>query len=66
MDESHSTYRSFLIRFHRSAGEPHWRVTLQDVQSRSTVRFATEHELIEYLLNCLRLGDHSQDSDGLR
>lgn len=47
-DETH--YRAYLIRFQRGEKQTHWRVTLQDAHQGTIHRFATENDLIRYLL----------------
>lgn len=46
-------YQSYLIRFHQRAGEAHWRATLEDAASGETLRFATELDLLRYVLRQL-------------
>lgn len=52
---SKTHYQSYLIRFQRGSGQEHWRVTLQEVRSAKTIYFATEQELIHYLLEVLHV-----------
>lgn len=49
MAQNENSYRSYLIRFLRGAGEMHWRVVLQDVQTAQTIRFSSEQELFSFL-----------------
>jgi hypothetical protein len=54
-------YRSFLLRLQRSQPHEHWRATLQNAQSGETLRFATEREMLAYLLQLLT--PRSTDAD---
>lgn len=69
IDDKH--YQAYLIRFQRSEGQPHWRVTLQNAQTNKVVNFATERQLITFLLDTLRctpvdLNNHGGDSANVR
>lgn len=46
-------YQSYLICFHQRAGEAHWRATLEDAASGEKLRFATELDLLRYVLRQL-------------
>lgn len=47
---SESQYLAFLVRFQRGQGQRHWRASLLDVRTQTTVHFATEIELIRHML----------------
>jgi hypothetical protein len=46
-------YQAYLIRFERRAAQSSWCATLEDVHTRETLSFATERELLVYLLESL-------------
>jgi hypothetical protein len=46
-------YHAYLIRFKRRETQPGWRATLENVHTRETRTFATERELLLYLLQIL-------------
>lgn len=46
-------YQAYLIRFQRSNGQTHWRVRLENVVSGEIRHFATERELLHYLMASL-------------
>ncbi len=48
-----SQYLAYLVRFQRGEGERHWRASLQDVRTQTTMQFATEIELIRHLLTVM-------------
>ena len=48
-----NTYHAYLIRFLRREGNPHWCATLENVHTREHLQFATERELLVYLLQTL-------------
>ena len=48
-----SRYLAFLVRFQRGEGERHWRASLQDVRTQTTMQFATEIELIRHMLTTM-------------
>ena len=54
-------YQSFLLRLQRSQPHEHWRATLQNAQTGETLRFATEREMLAYLLQ--RLTPRSTDAE---
>lgn len=51
-NENH--YRAYLIRLQRSDAQSHWRVTLQNAQTNEVIQFATEGQLISFLLDSLK------------
>ena len=48
-----NTYHAYLIRFLRRDGSPHWCCALENVHTRERLQFATERELLVYLLQTL-------------
>jgi hypothetical protein len=46
-------YHAYLIRFKRRETQSSWCATLEDVHTRETRTFATERELLVYLLQTL-------------
>ena len=49
-------YHAYLIRFKRRETQTGWRATLENVHTRETHTFATERELLVYLLQTLSEG----------
>ncbi len=47
-------YQAYLVRFQRGEKQPHWRATLQNAQTGEIIRFATESQLIHFLLDSLK------------
>jgi hypothetical protein len=59
-------YLAFLLRLQRGQGQPQWRATLQNAQTGETLRFATERELLRYLMQILMTappGLNSREAD---
>lgn len=58
-------YHAYLIRFKRREAQSSWRATLEDVHTRETHTFATERELLVYLLQVLseRPGSTDMNAD---
>ncbi len=46
-------YYAYLVRFKRREAQTSWCATLEDVHTRETRTFATERELLLYLLQIL-------------
>ena len=46
-------YLAFLLRLQRGQGQTQWRATMQNAQTGEILHFATERELLRYLLNIL-------------
>ena len=46
-------YQAFLLRLQRGQGQAQWRATLQNAQTGEILRFATERELLRYLMEIL-------------
>ena len=57
------TYQAYLVRFQRSPQAEAWRATLEDVHSQEIKRFATERELLLFLLRRLN-EENNQRSTG--
>ena len=47
-------YQAYLLRLERGKGQQGWRATLTNAHSGDVQRFATERDLICYLLQSLR------------
>jgi len=54
-------YKAYLVRFMRRNG--HWRATLQDVNNNEPVSFATEQELLHYIMKTLTTNDSFEQTD---
>jgi len=54
-------YQAYLIRFKRRETQSGWCATLEDVHTRETLSFATERELLVYMLHAL--SEHSNPTD---
>ena len=48
-----SQYQAYLLRLHRSQNQMHWRVTMENAHTSELLRFATERELLRYLMKLL-------------
>jgi len=48
-----NNYHAYLVRFRRREAQSSWCATLEDVHTRETRTFATERELLVYLLQSL-------------
>lgn len=46
-------YLAYMLRLKRSTGYPHWRATLENAHSGAVHHFATEEELLMYLMDIL-------------
>jgi hypothetical protein len=55
-------YHAYLIRFKRREAQSSWCATLEDVHTREIRTFATERELLVYLLQTLSERPASPDS----
>ena len=55
-------YHAYLIRFKRRETQTGWRATLENVHTREALSFATERELLVYLLQTLSDGPGSPDT----
>ena len=58
----HEDYQAYLIRFQRSEGQPHWRARLEDAVSGEVRHFATERELLLYLMQILAVVPNAPDT----
>jgi hypothetical protein len=54
-------YQAYLVRFKHREGQTGWRATLENVHTRETLTFATERELLVYLLRVLSESSESPD-----
>ena len=48
-------YQAYLIRFERSSAQANWHVHVENAQSGETLHFATEWELLRFLMQALSL-----------
>ena len=48
-----SQYQAYLLRLQRSQGQTHWRVTMENAHTGELLRFATEREMLHYLMKVL-------------
>ncbi|MCA9962605.1 MAG: hypothetical protein KC423_00120 [Anaerolineales bacterium] len=46
-------YRAYLLRLRRSESQRHWRATLEDAHTGEHLQFASQNELLRYLLHSL-------------
>jgi len=46
-------YLAFLLRLQRGQGQTQWRATMQNAQTGEILHFATERELLRYLMHVL-------------
>ena len=46
-------YQAYLLRFERNRRQVHWRVYVENAETGEVLRFATEWELIHFLLQRL-------------
>jgi hypothetical protein len=46
-------YLAFLLRLQRSQGQTEWRASMQNAKTGEILRFATERELLHYLIQIL-------------
>lgn len=46
-------YQAYLIRFQRGRNATHWRATLENVHEDEVMQFATERELLLFVLRRL-------------
>lgn len=58
-----SQYMAYLLQLQRAEGSTRWRATLEDVHTRETLTFATERELLAYLLRILSERPGSTDTN---
>ena len=56
-------YYAYLVRFKRREGQSHWCATLENVHTREILNFATERELLVYLLQTLNQDVSSSKGD---
>lgn len=52
-NETH--YQAYLLRLQRGHGQAHWRAMLRDAATGDERHFATERELVRFLLTTLQL-----------
>jgi hypothetical protein len=55
-------YLAFLLRLQRGQGQTEWRATMQNAQTGEILRFATERELLRYLMRVLTVASPELDS----
>lgn len=56
-----SQYQAYLLRLHRSQGQVHWRVTMENAHTGELHHFATEREMLRYLLQVLTIAPPDLD-----
>jgi hypothetical protein len=59
-------YLAFLLRLQRGQGQTQWRASLQNAQTGETLQFATERDLLRYLMKVLSIlppKPYSQEAD---
>jgi hypothetical protein len=57
-------YLAFLLRLQRGQGQTQWRATMQNAQTGEILRFATERELLRYLMQVLTIMPSNSDTQG--
>ena len=58
---NNTEYQAYLLRLRRGRDQTHWRAMLRDASSGETYHFATERELISYLVAALQTTIHPQE-----
>jgi len=56
-------YQAYLVRFKRREIQPGWCATLENVHTRETLSFATERELLVYMLHALSERPNTTDTE---
>ena len=54
-------YQAHLLRLQRGAGQPHWRITLQNAHTGELLKFTTEREFIQHMIHILDYEVNSKD-----
>ena len=54
-------YKAFLLRLQRSQGQTHWRATLENAHTGELLRFATEREMLRFLMQVLTIAPPGLD-----
>lgn len=57
-------YLAFLLRLQRGQGQTQWRASMQNAQTGEILRFATERELLRYLIQVLMVAPSEPDDQG--
>ena len=47
-------YQAYLVRFQRQQDGSHWRATLENAHTQEVIQFASERELLLFLLQRLQ------------
>lgn len=55
-------YLAFLLRLQRGQGQTQWRVTMQNAQTGEVIYFASERDLLRYLMQVLMVLPPELDS----
>jgi hypothetical protein len=55
-------YLAFLLRLQRGQGQTQWRATIQNAQTGEVIYFASERDLIRYLMRVLTITPIGTDS----
>ncbi len=63
-----SHYQAYLLRLQRGQDQLHWRATLQNAHTGEQLRFATEREMLIFLMHsltveCTDLDDFAAPND---
>lgn len=55
-------YLAFLLRLQRGQGQTQWRTSMQNAQTGEILHFATEREMLRYLMQVLMVTAPDLDS----
>lgn len=63
-----SHYQAYLLRLRRGQDQPHWRATLENAQTGALLQFATEREMLLFLMQSLtvelpNIDDQAESND---
>ena len=56
MTHKNENYQSYLLRLQRTSEHSPWRISIQDAHSGEEVRFRSEKELFQYLVEKIQPG----------
>ncbi|MCP5099528.1 MAG: hypothetical protein GY943_28565 [Chloroflexi bacterium] len=56
-------YQAYLLRFQRGEGQAHWRVYMENAVSGENRHFATEQELLRFLMHALAIMPDQANTD---
>lgn len=62
MNEAPRTYRSYLLRLRwvDNAGQPAWRISLQETGNEGEIQFVSLVEMCAYLTGEIEVGEHKK------